>query len=887
MEDLQLLDMSGVTPVAQEDLPVLDMGGVVPEQESWMDDVLGGTRSFLQGMTLGTADEIGIGLAAGAASLTTGDDFTKVYADMMNTYEQQQNAFEKANPVASTALEVAGGFASPASWGIVGKAGQLAKTRAGQGALAGSIEGGIYGAASSEGDIGDRLVQGVIGTATGGLLGGGIGKGVDKFVDYKASRDAGKILTKAQEDIYSNPVAQYATDPVSRLKSLKAEDGSPLYNALDIKKVKQAMAKEGRTLDVPKYTKQQEVQSMMVSEGNIIRKQKNALGQAADKWLGVLSTRVGNVSTEVKNKLRKYEADVAITTAQHLRDTQGFREGFRKLDDTTKVRVSQLLMEDNYTAAEKLLKAKNPALVPELANVRSVLDKIGSDLQHAGHTFSLRENYFPRVMKNYEEWRVTLGMAERSVIDKAVERYAKQKGMEVAQVSQKVKTDIANKVMRGFDPDNLDLRMGNTKQRVRDNIDFKEFGNYYMLADDALESYITRSVNDVKRRDFFGVKGSVLDEDLENTIGGFVNRFVKDPRDVNELQDLLRARFINGEQQMTKAGQFYRNLNNASTIGNVMSTITQVADLANPLFAYGMRNTVKGLVTSISGKGMKVSDVGLDHMIAQDMAKNSGSFMQSFTDELLRKTGFRLMDRLGKETFLNAGINKLKTQAASKAGRQALANKYSGMFDDTAVVLDDLQAGRMSDDVKALMFSELSDFQPISMSEMPEQYLNMKNGRLLYSLKSFTIKQMDVLRREVVQKAMKAETRKEQAEAAKSALKLFTALSSLNLGTQLTKDFILGREIKPEELPENFVWAGFGVYGMNKYTSGIYEREGLKGVIESQLPTAPLQLADSVVNEMLKEDPNIWNGIRKIPPFGQALYYWFGDGIENFEKASK
>ena len=48
-----------------------------------------------------------------------------------------------------------------------------------------------------------------------------------------------------------------------------------------------------------------------------------------------------------------------------------------------------------------------------------------------------------------------------------------------------------------------------------------------------------------------------------------------------------------------------------------------------------------------------------------------------------------------------------------------------------------------------LLYSRLLDFQPVALSEMPEYYLKAGNGRVFYMLKTYTLKQMDVFRKEV------------------------------------------------------------------------------------------------------------------------------------------
>ena len=60
-----------------------------------------------------------------------------------------------------------------------------------------------------------------------------------------------------------------------------------------------------------------------------------------------------------------------------------------------------------------------------------------------------------------------------------------------------------------------------------------------------------------------------------------------------------------------------------------------------------------------------------------------------------------------------------------------------------------LKRGEFTDNVKLMLWNELADVQPIALSEMPLKYLQKPNLRLMYMLKTFTIKQLDFMRREI------------------------------------------------------------------------------------------------------------------------------------------
>lgn len=100
--------------------------------------------------------------------------------------------------------------------------------------------------------------------------------------------------------------------------------------------------------------------------------------------------------------------------------------------------------------------------------------------------------------------------------------------------------------------------------------------------------------------------------------------------------------------------------------------------------------------------------------------------------------------------------------AKNPKGVAKLKEKYGNMFDEEFdLLISDLKSKQITERVKIMSFSDLADFQPIALSEMSPAYLNNPNARILYMLKSFTLKQWDVARREVYQKLKKKGSRLE------------------------------------------------------------------------------------------------------------------------------
>ena len=77
-------------------------------------DWMGRGNAALQGLTWGTADEIGILAAALVAKAVTGDDFADIYTSMRDSESDKRAKYKKENPTEALAFEIGGGLASGA-----------------------------------------------------------------------------------------------------------------------------------------------------------------------------------------------------------------------------------------------------------------------------------------------------------------------------------------------------------------------------------------------------------------------------------------------------------------------------------------------------------------------------------------------------------------------------------------------------------------------------------------------------------------------------------------------------------------------------------------------------------------------------------------------------
>jgi len=274
-------------------------------------------------------------------------------------------------------------------------------------------------------------------------------------------------------------------------------------------------------------------------------------------------------------------------------------------------------------------------------------------------------------------------------------------------------------------------------------------------------------------------------------------------------------------------------------------------------------------------KRIKMSDV-MEAQISKEF--NDPSIFAKALEKAFTVSGFRAVDRLGKETVLNASF-KFNSRLAKKSPEK-FKEKWGDTFPDNIDrVMDDFRNKRVTDDTLFVLFNELSDQQPISFSELPPGALDSKL-RLLYMLKSFTLKQMDVVRREVVQEYKKGN----KTQAAMTAFRLGTYLSLAGLGINQVRMILRGEELlEPEELPTEALWSLLGVYGLSKFTTDKYLKRGeIREALSSTL-FPPFTMADNIAKGIVdanNEDSETLKGLKTIPVFGDLLYMWFGGGAE-------
>jgi len=613
------------------------------------------------------------------------------------------------------------------------------------------------------------------------------------------------------------------------------------------------------------------------------------VGKALDPYVGATSTRIRNISDEVAAGIAKMDFATSTRTARRLDSVKEFfgsegnfrrpSSGLRKLDPATQEEVALALANGRFDEVKKLI---GPELVPEFEKVTKVLNEMADEAAPL-LGINKKKNYFPRSVKDYNKLleKLEVPTITRSRIESALE--AARKKLDVPELSPEQAAEVINKKLKTSLP-NLPGRSTNLKQRIIETVD-SDMLEAYANPEEALTNYITRVTDQLETQKFLRNatnKKPGQELDVQETASELVEKLVSSGKVVggqaDELIDLLSARLKASSQGPGKVVSALRNLGYAGTIGNPLSALTQLSDVGLTAGMKGLTNVAKGTV----GRKVTAKDLGLLNRSTAELINQNGPWHVKTLNKLFKVSGFNLVDNFGKNTFINAALSKAEKLA--KKDKDKLKRDIGWLFGpDTDKVIKELAEGKPTENVKLYLFKELSGIQPTTLSEMPQKYLESNNARIAWMLKSFTLKQIDNMRRNVVQEWKKGN----KATAVKNLAVINTALTASGMSINAAKDFVLGREQSPDELPEKAVWTMLSTYGLNKYMHDNYIQKGdVKGAATSLVvpPNFILDATKDISTELGKKEPNYSKVSRNIPGIGKLLYYWTGDGADRFNE---
>ena len=615
--------------------------------------------------------------------------------------------------------------------------------------------------------------------------------------------------------------------------------------------------------------------------------QPSGASTLAGRLLTPISSRLRRINPILETTLRKFEFAVNQNTKKSIDAVRPLVVGSSKMSAPDRKLFSLARLNGDREVIDALATKYN--LTNELKAAEKALEDVRLRANEAGMDIAKRENYSPRMVKNPKAylnyWR---NQPDWGDINRLIQAEAEKKGIKYGDLMkdpEKV-VSIINNYIRGYGNKTVLAAPSFSKQRTIQVLD-EELSEFYEDADSALTTYMIRMNDEIEGRKFFGKKADG-DAEITDSIGTYVMKLVADgkikPQQQEEVGDILRARFHRGK--MYGVLDVYRNAEYISTMGSPISAITQIGDFSWSLYDNGFWNTAKA---TVGKKKLTREDLGLDASIMNEFTRDTWS--GKAVDRTFKLVGLDKLARLGQETFVNANLAKLQRQA--RRGDDVLRTQVEKLFDADEVdtVLKELAGGQITERTKFMAFNRLLDFQPLTKSEMPQAYLEHPNGRMFYMLKSFTLKQYDIYRRESFDLIASGDKAKVK-QGVKNLLSIAALFMAANATADEIKDLLLDRDTPPSDRVVDNLWR---LAGASKYDVYKAREEGIGTTILKKI-LFPASILDRATKdfETIATDKEYEKGpmagenykfesTQTIPVGGKLYYWWFGRGDQKQE----
>lgn len=611
------------------------------------------------------------------------------------------------------------------------------------------------------------------------------------------------------------------------------------------------------------------------------------------KALTPLSTRLRVIAPELKRAIRRFQANVDINTAKDLKVAENFMKQTNKLRKKNKkdYAVLDLAMKNSDINKVKEVLEKH-TMGNEFIKVRNLLDNLYARAEMVGYEPNYLSDYFPRKIKDSDG---LMGYLEASDSWGVLQSNIKAKEKELGRRLEKdERLKLINNLIRGFGGRLGIQRPSNLKEREIEYLN-NELNEFYFDSNTALHKYIVQMNEAIEIKRFFGKGMGPEDPNIQvdnNVVGEYVDDLVSKgaikSTQQDELINLLRIRFAQGPMDPRLAKM--RSRSYLFTMGQLSSAVTQIGDLAWSIYSGSLTETGKALGRSAVGKSkITRKDIGIEKIAQEFTEVDSAS---KILDTVFTLTGLKYIDALGKESLINSTLSEYQKQAKKGKFSSSLQDRLNEAFDKKELpkVIEDLKSGNITDDIKYLAHYTLSDFQPVSLTEMPEFYLKAPNGRIMYMLKSYTLKQFDVIRNEAFKKMNEGKTAKEKAEGVKRLIYLTSVLMLTGMSADKIKNYMYSREQDFDELVGDNL---LKLFGLQKYLIWVQRRYRNLGwtAVKALIPPVGVfnPVFEAFVRDLYKveksinknerlEIPGDLESVKNIPIFGRFYYNYFGNG---------
>jgi len=505
----------------------------------------------------------------------------------------------------------------------------------------------------------------------------------------------------------------------------------------------------------------------------------------------------------------------------------------------------------------------------EFDKVIAVLKKTRDEQIKVGIKVGDLPDYFPRVVKDYDglyqAYMKKFGKEGDKYLNTVLTKWAKDHYKNVSQLTQEERADILNKAFRGYG-ERVNAGVGKPMLSRKFNELTDDLINYYHTPEESLQLYLAKSNERIELQKLIG--GT---DDIEGSIGRLVEGMSMTPNQKAELVENLKVLLApkKGESKLSRA---IRVTSTVTLLSHSNAAITQISDIGVNAIDHGFFRAVASVFRKKPIKRKELFDV-----LMAEMSKGK------FTDFSLKVVGFDLLDKINVEARMGNDFRKATRALKKGTGKEyretikKLRNSFPDA-DEFYQVVEDFKNKKVTDLTRFHVFNEVLDVSPRAISEMPKTYIENPNLRSLYSMKSYSIKILDIYRNRVLREENKS-------KAVMNAVKITAYLTAAGMSADQVKNWWYGKEQSISDLAVNNL---LKIIMLSQYDGTNIQNDGLGMVILSKV-LFPTRIINDISQDIFylmdeKEGNETFKTIRNLPIVGGEIYNRFGGGKEKIEK---
>lgn len=599
-------------------------------------------------------------------------------------------------------------------------------------------------------------------------------------------------------------------------------------------------------------------------------------GEFIEDVITPISSVLGRIDPRIPERLRRMQFDQNLTIQEQEAVWQLFWDKLKTLPADMESAVYEAILQDDVAVIRSIMGAEGDALIGVLQQNKADLDAVGSNANP--------DELFPLMAKDQGAFDRLLYALSADLVNPMKANVSK------AKVLKRAKQELLN------NPDS------ELSQFIRDNtLDYAA----------SIKRQMTDDVETVAFQRLVGKDQNNRETSVPDIVRQLKNDGKISTAQISKINQVLRDYRTN--RKTAGIGRGLKNLTLIDALGSPLHALSQLGDVGSAAYEGGIANAIVETVKAITGiSTISMQDLGIaPHKLDAEFAHVEPMGLKRWKPSELRKlftkeawanttaavtnifdlSGFTSMDKVGKTTLINVHAKRLQKMAKKQTAK--LVKELEPLFPTQqkarSVVREfrDKQPSEYSRDAQFVLFSKLLRIQPIENSELPQVYLKLGNGRLLYTLKTFALKRLDFIRQESLNKMFSGDP-KQTAAGLKNLMKIAVLIGGAEAGIDEIREWFKTGSFRTDGFVDTFTDNLAQILFTSDYKQ--QANDPVKAHIEAMLPVMKFPAAvvrdidkwkgsgsyEIVGNKVVKSDRNRflpWDArsIKSVPLLGEII----------------